>query len=99
MSQLTKGSSAEPPLSGDDKTFGKLVGVILILYLKIVTNGRGVRNDFTLHFHHPHLLSGRLFGVEWSLDFLFQVFNFLVEGEGAEERVEMGVAVLVSGTV
>ena len=70
-----------------------------ILYLRIIKNGRGVREDFPSHFEHLHLLFCRLLGVEWSLDFLFQVFNLLVEGKGAEEGVEMGMAVLVSGTV
>ena len=70
-----------------------------ILYPRIIKNGRGVGEDFSLHFHHLHLLSGRLIGIEWSLDFLFQVFNLLVVGERAEKGVEVGVAVFVSGTV
>jgi hypothetical protein len=73
-----------------------LVGVILILYPRIITNGRGVREDFPLHFEYSHLLFCRFIGIERSLYFLFQVFNLLVESEGTEERVEMGVAVLVS---
>ena len=70
-----------------------------ILYPRIIKNGRGVGEDFPLHFQHLHLLSGRLVGIEWSLDFLFQVFNLPVKCQGAEEGVEMGVAVFVSGTV
>ncbi len=70
-----------------------------ILYLKIVTNGRGVGADFPLHFHHSPLLSCCFIGVKRSLDFLFQVFNFLVEGKGTEEGVEMGVAVFIARAV